>query len=135
MNPSVKIAGIDRPEEMLRAASSRNRDAMQTGRVELRVGSVTDLPYVASHFDKAFSINCIYFWENPVQGLKELNRVLKPGGVLAITVRDGNRYQVFRPKKLANMLAQAEFVNVRVLNNGISAHPLNCALGLKQASP
>ena len=124
-HPSVQIAGIDHSEEMLRMASVRNRDVIQAGRMDLRVGSVANLPYDTSHFDKAFSINCIYFWENPVQGLIELNRVLKPGGTLAVTVRDKKRkaYQAFRPEKLAKMFREAGFTKIQVLNDRIPAPP------------
>jgi len=133
LHPSVQIAGIDHSEAMLDAASSRNRDAIVAGNVILQLGSVENLPFVNSTFDKAFSIHCIYFWEKPVQGLRELYRVLKPGGRLAITVRDKNReaYQAFRPEKLEQMLHRAGFTTVEIAANGVSAHPLICAVGTK----
>jgi ubiquinone/menaquinone biosynthesis C-methylase UbiE len=132
-NPSVQIAGIDHSEEMLGMARARNRDAIQIGRMDLRVGSVMELPYDNGQFDKAFSINCIYFWDDPVRGLKELYRVLKPGGALAVTVRDKSRpaYRPFQPDKLMEMFSTAGFENIQVLNNGVANHSLNCALGTR----
>lgn len=133
MNPSVFITGIDHSETMLEAASSRNREATQSGRVDLRLGSVMDLPFKDASFDRVFSINCIYFWEPPVQGLREIYRVLKPHGRLAVTVRDKGReaYQSFKPAKLEVLFREAGFAAVEIRHNGVSWHPLICAIGTK----
>jgi len=131
--PSVQVVGIDHSEAMFAAASSRNRGAIVAGHVNLELGSVENLPFTNSTVDKAFSINSIYFWEEPLQGLRELYRVLKRGGRLAITVRDKNReaYQAFRPEKLKQMLNQAGFVNVEIASNSVPTHPLICVVGTK----
>lgn len=133
LQPSVHLDGVDHSEAMLQAASSRNRYAMIEGKVSLQLGSVDQLPFEESCFDKAFAINCIYFWERPVKGLVELHRVLKPGGLLGITVRDKARdaYRAFRPERLRKMFVQSGFNNVDVIHNGIPSHPLSCALGVK----
>lgn len=130
---SVQVTGVDHSEAMLAQASARNRQAIAAGNVKLQQGSVDTLAFDDASFDKAYSINCIYFWADPVQGLKELYRVLKPGGQLAITVRDKQRdsYLPFRPDKLAQRFQQAGFHAVDVKANGVPAHPLFCVLGLK----
>lgn len=131
--PSVHVDGVDHSETMLQAASFRNRSAITAGKVSLQLGSVDSLPYAESCFDKAFAINCIYFWEKPAKGLTELHRVLKPGGILGVTVRDKTRqaYQAFRPELMRKMFVQAGFNSVEVIHNGVPSHPLFCALGVK----
>jgi ubiquinone/menaquinone biosynthesis C-methylase UbiE len=127
------IAGIDHSEEMVAAAARLNKTGIASGQIELRVGTVMELPYRDSLFDKAFSINCIYFWENPVAGLRELYRVLKPQGRLAITVRESEHsvYQAFMPEKLAELLKQAGFCLIETHRNGVPSHPLACVIGVK----
>jgi ubiquinone/menaquinone biosynthesis C-methylase UbiE len=43
------------------------------------------IPFPEHSFERIFTVNTIYFWEDPVQLLSELQRVLKPGGTLCIT--------------------------------------------------
>ena len=133
MYPTAHVDGIAHSETMLRAASARNRKTVAAGQVALQLGSAEKLPFADSTFDKALAVNCIYFWERPVQGLTELHRVLKPGGRLGITVRDKTRgaYQAFRPDRLKEMFGQAGFSAVEVASNGVPSHPLICALGVK----
>lgn len=130
-HPGATAFGIDHSEAMLKAASARNREAVRAGRMELRLGSVTDLPFAPESFDRVFSIHCIYFWDAPVDGLKEIHRVLKPGGRLAVTVRDGEReaYRPFKPDGLETMFRQAGFSAVEIRHNDRPEHPLICAVG------
>ena len=81
------VAGIDHPETMVLAARRRNATAIKAGRIDLKQGDVASLPYPGESFDKVFSLHSIYFWAKPVECLKELRRVLKPGGLLAITIQ------------------------------------------------
>src|SRR5215216_1742710 len=81
------VAGIDHSRTMVHVASQRNADAIRSGLMELNQGDVALLPYPDESFDIAFSLHSIYFWQKPVDCLKELRRVLKPGGLLAITIQ------------------------------------------------
>lgn len=127
------IAGVDHSAKMVAAASHPNKIGIASGQIDLRVGTVMELPYRDSLFDKAFSINCIYFWEKPVAGLRELHRVLKPQGRLAIIVRESERsiYQAFMPEKLSGLLKQAGFRSIELHRNDVPSHPLACAIGVK----
>jgi ubiquinone/menaquinone biosynthesis C-methylase UbiE len=79
-----RVAGIDISEEMVSQARVRNFSAIQQGRVELRHGSVENLPFKDATFDKALSVNSMQVWDDPVEGIKELRRVLKSGGLIAL---------------------------------------------------
>lgn len=72
--------GIDISEDIKKQASKRNYLADGAGKLHLTVGDCCDLPYDNNYFDVVTSINTIYFWNDTVKGLSEINRVLKPGG-------------------------------------------------------
>ena len=84
------VSGIDLSQEMVRSASRRNAQAIKAGQVTLRHGDLTTLPFTENQFDKVFSIQTLYFWPDPPHALAEIFRVLKPGGVLIVTLSTGN---------------------------------------------
>ncbi|KVH46929.1 class I SAM-dependent methyltransferase [Burkholderia diffusa] len=131
--PSCRIAGVDHSPTMLAAAQRLNRAAIDQGRVRLALGSVDALLFDDDAFDKAFSINCVYFWPAPTRGLSELRRVVRRGGIVAITVRDIDRapYDACRVERLARLMTDAGFASVAVHRNDVPSHPLACAIGTK----
>ena len=78
------VAGIDQSREMVEQARARNATAIPDGRVELRHGSVESLPFDDNSFDKALAINSMQYWPQAVAGLREVRRVMKAGGVIAL---------------------------------------------------
>lgn len=135
------VAGIDHSETMVQAASKRNADAIQSGRLELKHGEVSALPYPDASFDIAFSLHSIYFWAKPVECLKEIKRVLKAGGLLGITIQpkdqwahavDPNVMTLYFAKGLASMFSEAGYRNIRVeVSQPEGKASLECILGVK----
>jgi len=78
------VAGVDYSEAMVEQATARNVQAIESGRVDLRHGSVECLPFEDNTFDKALAINSMQVWPDAVAGLQETRRVLKPGGRIAL---------------------------------------------------
>jgi ubiquinone/menaquinone biosynthesis C-methylase UbiE len=81
------VVGFDPSDEMLRQAASRNESAVRAGRVELKRGEVSALPYPDGFFTRACAIHTLYFWPSIEDGLRELHRVLGPNGLLILAVR------------------------------------------------
>jgi ubiquinone/menaquinone biosynthesis C-methylase UbiE len=81
------VAGVDPSDVMVRQATKRSWQAVEAGRVQLQQGTVSALPFPDSSFTKALALHSIYFWPSLEQGLRELYRVLSPGGRLAVGVR------------------------------------------------
>jgi ubiquinone/menaquinone biosynthesis C-methylase UbiE len=81
------VAGVDKSAVMLKHALHRNRAAVRAGRVELRRGSAEALPFVDEAFTRACATNSLQFWPDVELGLRELHRVLKPGGRLVLAQR------------------------------------------------
>ena len=76
--------GIYPSREMVEQARARNAPALQGGHVDLRHGSVESLPFDDNCFDKALAINSMQVWPDAVAGLREMRRVMKPGGEIAL---------------------------------------------------
>jgi SAM-dependent methyltransferase len=81
------VAGIDFSEDMIAEAEANNRGAIEARKLELKYGTVSTIPYPDATFDKVCTINTLYFWPDPLADLKEIKRVLKPGGVLGLGIR------------------------------------------------
>lgn len=74
------IYGIDISEDMKHLAIKRNRKGVLDKKIHFEVGDCCAMPYDNSFFDNVVSINTIYFWQNTLKGLEEINRTLKPNG-------------------------------------------------------
>ena len=81
------VTGIDPSDVMLRLARRRNASAVAAGRVTVHAGGMPSLPFGDATFDKAFSINSYQFWPDKLESLRELKRVMKPDGRVAMAVQ------------------------------------------------
>ena len=80
------VVGIDYSGTMVDMAKKRNRSAIRAGKVEVREGTVSSIPYEDGRFAKAWSIESFYYWPDPVADLREVWRVLGPGGGMVIVL-------------------------------------------------
>ncbi len=105
----AKIYGIDFSAESVAVSRRTNRAWIETGRVEIRAGSVSHLPFTDGTFDFVTAVETHYYWPDLVADLREVLRVLKPGGALAIVAEayKGGKYDE-RLKRLAEV---AKFMN------------------------
>jgi SAM-dependent methyltransferase len=76
---------------MVKQASRRNAEEISKGKVMLALGSPLKLPAFDKPFDKIFTINSIHFWSRPVDCLIELRKLLRPGGLIAVTIQPRTR--------------------------------------------
>jgi len=135
------VAGIDHSNTMVQVAGQRNASAIQAGLVELKQAEVSSLPYPDQSFDIAFSLHSIYFWQDPVNCLKEIKRVLKSGGLLAITIQPKDKWTpnvdpdtmiLYFGKQVASLFSEAGYRNIRVeVAPQEDKMFLECILGVK----
>lgn len=112
--PNGYVAGVDVSAMMVERATRRNERVVDAGRVDLRRGSVEDLPFPDKTFDAAFSINSLHAWPDQRAGLDEIRRVLRPGGTVAIVLTK----HAGRPDEpLEELLRAAGFERVRSTTN------------------
>ncbi|MDN3693996.1 class I SAM-dependent methyltransferase [Chryseobacterium tructae] len=79
----LKYTGIDISETMNLEAKRLNQKFEDQTEFVLYEG--TKLPFENETFDKIFTVNTVYFWENPVEFLNEICRVLKDKGTFVLT--------------------------------------------------
>ncbi len=78
--PGGWVTGLDRNELMLEVARRLAPD------VEWRPGMAETLPYADGSFDVVLSQFGLMFFEDRARALREMRRVLKPGGRVAVAV-------------------------------------------------
>lgn len=79
-----KVYGIDYSPESVAVSRKNNAELISSGRVEVELGSVSRLPFPDGMFDLITAVETHYYWPDPVNDLREVLRVLKPGGRLVI---------------------------------------------------
>ena len=91
LNAAANVAyiGCDYSEDMVRLASELNGDFVKGGQAEFIHCSADGIPIPDHSVDKLFTVNTLYFWEDQGQTMAEFYKVLKPGGLLLITIRPG----------------------------------------------
>ena len=72
-----RVVGMDVSDEMIRHARHNCADLPQVMAVP---GSVDEIPWEDAFFTKAISVESAYYWPSPAAGLREVFRVLRPGG-------------------------------------------------------
>jgi len=84
---SGRVVGADPSEMMVEIAARRNRRLIEAARVDVVLAGVESLPFADDFFDKVLCVHVLYFWKDLDVSLREIVRVLKPGGRLALLFR------------------------------------------------
>jgi ubiquinone/menaquinone biosynthesis C-methylase UbiE len=85
---SGQVLGLDHSAAMLAQASRYNRRAIENGRVRLQQARFDALPWPSESIDKILAANVVYFFRDDGAEIREANRVLRPGGTMAIYATD-----------------------------------------------
>lgn len=81
------VAGTDQSGCAAHFAAHVVHRAILRGNAAVMCAPVADLPFRDLMFDKAFAVNSFQFWPDPSRALREIARVLAPGGRLVIAQR------------------------------------------------
>jgi ubiquinone/menaquinone biosynthesis C-methylase UbiE len=128
---SGKVYGIDYSEEMVQLARKINKKFIEKGHVEIMHGSVSSLPFTDGMFNLVTAFEAYYFWPDLINDLKEIKRVLKPGGTLLIA-NEVYKHEKFEkrnskwakwgdmmlhtPEEYRGFLNEAEYVAVEIFD-------------------
>lgn len=127
--PDSAVDGIDYSPESVRV--SRKMHAKRLGaKCRIDEGNVLSLPYADESYGGVTGFETIYFWDPLVDGLKEIYRVLKPGGrvLLVEESNDPERAKiwleacegmtVYTPEDQFAALKEAGFRNIEIKTQG-----------------
>jgi arsenite methyltransferase len=76
-------AGLDISEEMIARARTASREVENA---LFAIGSAEEIPWRDEYFDRVLSIESFYYYPDQEAVLRELHRVLVPGGLLFILI-------------------------------------------------
>ncbi|MBN8812324.1 MULTISPECIES: class I SAM-dependent methyltransferase [unclassified Sphingomonas] len=85
--PEGRVTGADPSALMVEIAVRRNRRLVRAGRIGVVIASAEALPFPDATFDKAMCVHVVYFWADLGAALREIARVLKPGGRFVLVLR------------------------------------------------
>lgn len=122
------IYGIDISEDMVKTACVNNKKGVADGNIHLAIGDCCSLTFEDNSFDTVVTMNTIYFWNDTIQGLQEIYRVLKENGVFynAVLTKESldkvfytkNGFKKFEQREYVEMGKQVGFKNISFKNLG-----------------
>lgn len=81
---AIRYFGLEISDLMYAEAQEINIQFIKQGKAEYHLYDGEIIPFESDSFQRIFSVNTIYFWQNPVAFFKEIYRVLKPEGKVCI---------------------------------------------------
>ena len=131
--PDAYLAGIDPSDVMVRLARKKLRSRIDAGRAEISLASSEKIPHRDARFDAALAVHVVYFWRDPLADLREIHRVLRPGGRLLLGYRPRDAetvaslpasvYTLRSVDEIEALLAEAGFTAIRTRERVIGKVP------------
>lgn len=116
---NIKYYGLEMSELMFQEARQINRNFVSQKQAFFSIYDGNTIPFQEASFDKIFTVNTIYFWQEPEKLLSEIYRVLKPKGILCITFAEESfmkqlpftqfEFELYSTEKAEELIAKSEF--------------------------
>lgn len=107
-----KVFGVDYSELCVKNSKALNQKNILCGKVKIMRASVSSLPFISDTFNAVTAVETYYFWPDKLNDLKEIYRVIKPGGKLLLVFEmlktDEDPFKWERVEKTANIKAVGE---------------------------
>jgi SAM-dependent methyltransferase len=135
LTSGCRAAAIDHSSEMVSLAREMNLDAVAEGRLDIRQASADSLPFSDASFTCAAMTGVLGFLPDPVGALREIRRVLVPGGRFVGLGSDpellgtpaapepmASRLRFYRSDELAKLGRDAGFEIVTVIQRDLERY-------------
>jgi SAM-dependent methyltransferase len=127
------VVGVDHSQVMIHQAGRRNSAAIRAGRVRLIHAPVESLSISDGPFNAALAVNTVGMWPDPTARLREVARLLRPGGRIALVSQPRcpgatAATSAAAADELAALLTEAGFEHLRTEMLDLDP-PVACVLG------
>jgi ubiquinone/menaquinone biosynthesis C-methylase UbiE len=122
---SIRYTGVDHSPLMIREAERINATWIKDGRASFVKADVASLPFPDKTFNKIFTINTIYFWDDPRKNFIKVRKVLTPNGKLIVAIRPRHQMESYPFTKYGfQMFTKAELHEL-LISNGFSVETIH----------
>ena len=80
-NIPVNIYGIEISNDMLNNVSQKNKQIIEEGKLKLFLEDISKTSFEENTFDKTYTVNTVYFWNELEKSFSEIKKILKPNGI------------------------------------------------------
>ena len=121
------VAGLDLSELCVKLATKKNKERVVTGSAKIVKGEASQLPWEDNKFTAATVMGGFSAFPKPLESLKEMYRVLRPGGRAVVSVewnaedgRDHSKdtekygYRIWAEDEVRTLLTKAGFSEISI---------------------
>ena len=140
------VTGLDLSDLCVKLAAKKNKERILAGSAEFVQGEATQLPWEDNKFSVATSMASFMMFTKPLESLKEMYRVLRPGGRVVVGIewnaedekdhsKEIKKYgmQLWAENDVRNMLKEAGFSDITITYaKGLMMPKMMIVRGLKQ---
>lgn len=122
---NISYYGLEISEIMQQEAKKINKKYLQKNQIKFDLYNGKDMPYKDYKFHKIFTINTIYFWDDSINYLKKIYRVLKKNGIFVVTFAQKqfmkslpfvlNKFNLFDKYDLKNLINTTNFKLIKII--------------------
>lgn len=116
---NIKYYGLEMSELMFQEARRINRNFVSQKQAFFSIYDGNIIPFEDAFFHKIFTVNTIYFWQEPEKLLSEISRVLKEKGIFSLTFAEESfmkqlpftqyEFELYSTEKLEKLIEKTSF--------------------------
>ncbi|MBF4506746.1 class I SAM-dependent methyltransferase [Flavobacterium sp. JLP] len=120
----LKYYGLEMSELMFHEARQINRNFVSQKQAFFSLYDGNIIPFEEAFFNKIFTVNTIYFWQEPEKLLLEMYSVLKPSGIFCITFAEESfmkqlpftkfEFELYSTEKVEKLVQKTPFKIIKI---------------------